>query len=117
MNVSTESRLAYPTRVDLTLAGLVATAKARWCIEQDYRELKEELGLDHFEGRSWTGWHHHVALVTVAFSFLREEQRRRGGTQKKHLAQAPADPASDAPATPICAHPLERPMSLVPNLL
>lgn len=51
-------------------------ARGRWPIEQDYRELKEELGLDHFEGRGWPGWHHHVTLVTLAFAFLRHEQQR-----------------------------------------
>jgi SRSO17 transposase len=55
---------------------LVQTAKARWRIEQDYRELKEELGLDHFEGRGWIGWHHHVTMVSLAFAFLRLEQAR-----------------------------------------
>jgi SRSO17 transposase len=55
---------------------LVAAAKGRWPIEQDYRELKDELGLDHFEGRSWAGWEHHVAMATLAFAFLRLEQRR-----------------------------------------
>ena len=54
----------------------VRTARGRWPIEQDYRELKEELGLDHFEGRGWPGWHHHVTLVTLAFAFLRSEQLR-----------------------------------------
>lgn len=42
----------------------------------DYRELKEELGLDHYEGRHWLGWHHHVTLVSMAFAFLRSEQAR-----------------------------------------
>jgi SRSO17 transposase len=54
----------------------VRTAKARWRVEQDYRELKEELGLDLFEGRQWMGWHHHVCLVTMAYAFLRAEQAR-----------------------------------------
>jgi SRSO17 transposase len=54
----------------------VRTAKARWRVEQDYRELKEELGLDHYEGRQWLGWHHHVCLVTMAYAFLRAEQAR-----------------------------------------
>lgn len=58
------------------LLKLVRNAKARWRIEKDYRELKEELGLDHFEGRGWLGWHHHVTLVTLAFAFLRLEQLR-----------------------------------------
>ena len=52
----------------------VRIAKARWRVEQDYRELKEELGLDHYEGRQWWGWHHHVCLVTMAYAFLRSEQ-------------------------------------------
>ncbi|MFL6465427.1 MAG: hypothetical protein ACJ73N_13570 [Bryobacteraceae bacterium] len=38
----------------------MATARGRWRVEQDYQQLKEELGLDHFEGRSWAGWYHHV---------------------------------------------------------
>ena len=52
------------------LRRLVRIAKGRWRIEMDYRELKEEVGLDHFEGRSWTGWHHHVTLATLAYAFL-----------------------------------------------
>ncbi|GAA1765265.1 hypothetical protein GCM10009734_86730 [Nonomuraea bangladeshensis] len=52
------------------LADLVRYAKIRWRIEHDYRELKTGLGLDHFEGRSWTGWHRHVTLVTAAHLFL-----------------------------------------------
>ena len=58
------------------LRRLVKTAHARWRIEMDYRELKDELGLDHFEGRHWLGWHHHVTLVTLAYAFLRFEQAR-----------------------------------------
>jgi len=54
----------------------VRAAKARWRVEQDYRELKGELGLDHYEGRQWLGWHHHVCLVTMAYAFLRSEQAR-----------------------------------------
>ncbi|TGA83493.1 IS701 family transposase [Streptomyces sp. MZ04] len=49
---------------------LVRLAKMRWRIEHDYRELKHGLGLDHFEGRTWRGWHHHVTLVTAAQAFL-----------------------------------------------
>ncbi|WP_329550607.1 IS701 family transposase [Streptomyces sp. NBC_00696] len=51
-------------------ADLVRFAKMRWRIEHDYRELKHGLGLDHFEGRTWRGWHHHVTLVTAAQAFL-----------------------------------------------
>ena len=50
--------------------------RERWKIEQGYQQMKEELGLDHFEGRSWRGFHHHAALVMLAFGFLALEQRR-----------------------------------------
>lgn len=59
---------------DTPLDELVRLAKIRWRIEHDYRELKHGLGLDHFEGRSWTGWHHHVTLVTAAHAFLTEQR-------------------------------------------
>ncbi|WP_374710697.1 transposase [Rhodococcus sp. USK10] len=52
------------------LKELVRLAKLRWRVEHDYRELKTGLGLDHFEGRSWLGWHHHATLVTAAHLFL-----------------------------------------------
>jgi SRSO17 transposase len=55
---------------DTPLVELVRLAKLRWRIEHDYRELKDGLGLDHFEGRSFSGWHHHVTLVSVAHAFL-----------------------------------------------
>lgn len=60
-----------------SLKRLVATAKSRWWIEQSYRELKDELGLDHFEGRSWRGWQHHVVLVLAAYAFLQHLRRGR----------------------------------------
>jgi SRSO17 transposase len=56
---------------------LVELAKLRWRVEQDYRELKDALGLDHFEGRSWPGWQHHVTLVSIAHGFLTTERLRR----------------------------------------
>jgi SRSO17 transposase len=52
------------------VADLVRWAKMRWRIEHDYRELEHGPGLDHFEGRTWRGWHHHVTLVTAAQAFL-----------------------------------------------
>ena len=54
----------------------------RWRIEQDCQQMKEELGLDHFEGRSWRGFHHHAALVMLAFGFLALEQLRAKQEQK-----------------------------------
>jgi SRSO17 transposase len=61
---------------DTPLAELVRLGKLRWRIEHDYRELKDALGLDHFEGRSYRGWHHHVTLVSVAHAFLTLERQR-----------------------------------------
>lgn len=55
---------------ETSLDRLVYYAKSRWWVEQNYRQLKNELGLDHYEGRTWQGWHHHVTLVMVAFGFL-----------------------------------------------
>jgi SRSO17 transposase len=54
---------------------LARLARLRWRIELDYRQLKGELGLDHYEGRSWRGWHHHTALVTAAHGFLTLERQ------------------------------------------
>jgi SRSO17 transposase len=53
---------------------LARLARLRWTIELDYRQLKGDLGLDHYEGRSYPGWHHHCALVTMAHAFLTEER-------------------------------------------
>jgi SRSO17 transposase len=54
---------------DASIAGLARLAKIRWRIEHDYRELKSGLGLDHFEGRSYAGWHRHVTLAVLAQAF------------------------------------------------
>jgi len=72
---------AEPTRYWLSnlppttkLAKLVRTAKARWVIERDYEELKQEIGLDHYEGRGWRGFHHHASLCIAAYGFLIAER-------------------------------------------
>ena len=57
---------------------LVQLAHQRWAIEQQYQELKDELGLDHFEGRSFVGWHRHVVLTALAYAWLQHERRRAG---------------------------------------
>ena len=59
---------------DASVARLVETAKLRWRIERDYQELKQELGLDHYEGRGWRGFHHHMALCVAAYGFLASER-------------------------------------------
>ncbi|GLY24677.1 hypothetical protein Misp04_44090 [Micromonospora sp. NBRC 101691] len=60
----------YWLSADTSLAALVRLAKSRWRVEHDYRELKTAIGLGHFEGRSWIGWHRHVTLAAAAQLFL-----------------------------------------------
>jgi SRSO17 transposase len=58
------------------LQALVKMAKHRWIVERDYQELKQELGLGHFEGRNWRGFHHHATLCIAAYGFLVAERNR-----------------------------------------
>ena len=77
-SVTTDDRKYYLLNLDATasLTTLVRAARCRWPIEQQYRELKDELGWDHFEGRTYRGWSHHTVLTAVAFTFLQLERRR-----------------------------------------
>jgi SRSO17 transposase len=77
-----------------TMADGVSLWKTRWHVEQGYQQLKEELGLDHFEGRSWPGFHHHATLCFLAYGFLTLE--RLGGMPRE--LDAPLD--EEAPAGP-----------------
>ena len=61
---------------DIPVIELVHMAKHRWIIERDYQELKQELGLGHFEGRGWRGFHHHATLCIAAYGFLVAERNR-----------------------------------------
>jgi SRSO17 transposase len=61
---------------DLPVSQLVRLGKLRWRIERDYQELKDEVGLDHFEGRNWRGFHHHGSLCIAAYAFLAAERAR-----------------------------------------
>src|SRR5206468_10915937 len=61
---------------DISFVRLVELAKLRWRIERDYQELKQELGLGHYEGRSWRGFHHHATLCIAAYGFLVSERNR-----------------------------------------
>ena len=73
----------------LPLRRLVRIAKSRWKVEQDYLQFKKELGLDHYEGRNWAGWHHHVSRVMMAHAFLTLESLR---TQKNFWVDPATDP-------------------------
>jgi len=61
-----------------SLQKIVTLAHQRWAIEQQYQDLKDELGFDHFEGRSYDGWRHHAVLTAVAYTFLQRERAYRG---------------------------------------
>jgi SRSO17 transposase len=61
---------------DVESQELISLAKIRWRIERDYQELKDELGLDHYEGRGWRGFHHHGVLCIAAYAFLAAERGR-----------------------------------------
>ena len=71
---------------DTTLKQLASTIKARWVCEQAHQQLKEELGLDHFEGRSWRGLHRHALMTLMAYLFL-QDQRRQGAKRGKKEGQ------------------------------
>lgn len=91
---STDERKYYLSNLpaDTPLKQLAAAIKARWVCEQAHQQLKEELGLDHFEGRSWTGLHRHALLAMIAYAFLqsrRLKQSKRGKkAQDRRLNQA-----------------------------
>jgi SRSO17 transposase len=86
---------------DTALNDLVAAAHMRWRIERDYQDLKQELGLGHYEGRGWRGFHHHAALTIAAYGFLVAERLAVGRTAsaKKNfiVSQVPVLPADYVP--------------------
>ena len=69
---------------DASLKMLAATIKARWICEQAHQQLKEELGLDHFEGRSWIGLHRHALMTMIAYAFLQSRRLKAAGRKKKN---------------------------------
>jgi len=75
---------------EIKLKNLVQTAKHRWIIERDYEELKQELGLGHFEGRGWRGFHHHATLCIAAYGFLVAERSRFSPSARAGRLELPA---------------------------
>jgi SRSO17 transposase len=80
---------------DISRRELVKLAKHRWIIERDYQELKQELGLGHYEGRGWRGFHHHATLCIAAYGFLVAERSRfspsaRAGRLELRTAKIPS---------------------------
>ena len=80
---------------DATLKALAAAIKARWICEQAHQQLKEELGLDHFEGRSWTGLHRHALMTMIAYAFLQSRSLKAAG-RKKRIGGPPPQPSIPA---------------------
>ena len=87
---STEEQKYYVSNLpaDATIVMLTAAIKARWICEQAHQQLKEELGLDHFEGRSWTGLHRHTLMTMIAYAFLQSRRLKAAGRKKKNRRTA-----------------------------
>ena len=82
---------------ETNLRTLAATLKARWICEQTHQQLKEELGLDHFEGRSWQGLHRHALMTMIAYAFLQHRRLTKAGRGKKNRwTTSSTKPASGA---------------------
>src|SRR5258707_15855235 len=71
-----------PAKTDLRT--LAATIKARWICQQAHQQLKEELGLDHFQGPSWQGLHRHALMTTIAYAFVQHRRLAYAGRKKKN---------------------------------
>lgn len=81
----------------VSLRDLVRLAKVRWRIERDYEELKDEIGIDHYEGRGWRGFHHHGVLCIAAYAFLVAERARLSPPRALAFLSAPEVPADFRP--------------------
>ena len=91
-----------PAATDLRT--LAATIKARWICEQAHQQLKEELGLDHFEGRSWQGFHRHALMTMIAFAFLQHRRLKKVRREKKNQRTAPSTKLARRPSRHRRAH-------------
>jgi SRSO17 transposase len=101
---------------DTSLKRLASAIKARWVCEQAHQQLKEELGLDHFEGRSWTGLHRHALMTLIAFAFLQHQRLQAAGRGKNQRTAASAEPASHTQGYPRPPRPISAPSIPVPAL-
>ena len=86
------------------LRSLAATIKARWICEQAHQQLKEELGLDHFEGRSWQGLHRHALMTMLAFAFLQHRRLKKARWGKKNQRTATSTKLAGRPSRHRRAH-------------
>jgi hypothetical protein len=86
---------------DISFERLVDLAKLRWRIEHDYQELKQELGLGHFEGRSWRGFHHHATPCIAAYGFLISERETIPPRHRASSRHSRFPPITDPEAPPL----------------
>jgi len=91
-----------PAATDLRT--LAATIKARWICEQAHQQLKEELGLDHFEGRSWQGLRRHALMTMIAFAFLQHRRLKKAKREKKNQWTAASTKLAGRPSRHRHAH-------------
>jgi SRSO17 transposase len=82
---------------DTSLKRLAGAIKARWICEQAHQQVKEELGLDHFEGRSWTGLHRHALMTMIAYAFLQSRRLKQAKREKKNSRSATSTDPSGHP--------------------
>jgi SRSO17 transposase len=85
-----------PLASDTPLKKMAGAIKAHWVCEQAHQQLKEELGLDHFEGRSWQGLHRHALMSMIAFAFLQARRLKAAGRKKEaraHRRSRPCPPS------------------------
>jgi SRSO17 transposase len=105
-----------PRQTDLRT--LAATIKARWVCEQAHQQLKDEIGLDHFEGRCWQGLHRHALMTMIAYAFL--QHRRLAAAKRKKKNQRPTAPANSARRTSYHSHAIRSattgPLSTLPKV-
>jgi len=73
---------------EATLKQLAAAIKARWVCEQPHQQMKEELGLDHFEDRLWQGLHRHALMTMIAYAFLQHQRLHRASGKKEETRPA-----------------------------
>ncbi|HEU0096419.1 MAG TPA: IS701 family transposase [Rhizomicrobium sp.] len=83
---------------DANLKRLAAAIKARWVCEQAHQQMKEELGLDHFEGRSWQGLHRHALMTMIAYAFLQHQRLKQAKREKKNPSWATTTDTAGSPA-------------------
>jgi len=118
---------AEPTRyflsslsLDVTFKALIDTVKMRWRIERDYRELKQEVGLGHYEGRNWRGFHHHASLCIAAYGFLvleglRGNKKKAAGLEEPPLPEGFVPRGARPDAAPCLVVDRHRPLSSGPG--